>query len=60
NWCLEKIGIVRATNFIYLNPILTMLTSALVLGERITWMAVVGAALILSGLIYIDRNRHRR
>ena len=59
NWCLEKIGIVRATNFIYLNPILTMLTSALVLGERITWMAVVGAALILSGLIYIDRNRHR-
>ena len=59
NWCLEKIGIVRATNFIYLNPILTMLTSALVLGEHITWMAVVGAALILSGLIYIDRNRHR-
>lgn len=59
NWCLGKIGIVRATNFIYLNPVLTMLTSALVLGERITIEAVIGAVLILSGLIYIDRNRHK-
>lgn len=59
NWCLDKIGVVRATNLIYLNPILTMLTSALVLDERITKEAVLGAALILSGLIYIDKNRDK-
>lgn len=57
NWCLLKIGTVRATNFIYLNPVITMITSAVVLGERITWMAILGALLILLGLIYIDKNR---
>ncbi len=57
NWCLSKIGTVRATNFIYLNPVITMITSAVVLGERITWMAILGALLILLGLIYIDKNR---
>ena len=60
NWCLKRIGTVRATNFIYLNPVLTMLTSAVVLGERITWVAVAGAALILLGLVYIDKNRNKK
>lgn len=59
NWALSKIGTVRATNFIYLNPILTIVTSAIVLDERITWVAMVGAVLILSGLVYIDRNRNK-
>lgn len=57
NWCLEKIGTVRATNLLYLNPVIAMTTSALVLGERVTWVALVGAALILAGLACIDRFR---
>lgn len=57
NWCLEKIGTVRATNLLYLNPVVAMTTSALVLGERVTWVALVGAALILAGLACIDRFR---
>ena len=57
NWCLKLIGTVRATNFIYLNPLVTMITSVLVLGERVTWVAVLGAVLILGGLYYIDKNR---
>ena len=57
NWCLEKIGTVRATNLLYLNPVVAMTTSALVLSERVTWVALVGAALILAGLACIDRFR---
>ena len=57
NWCLEKIGTVRATNLLYLNPVVAMTTSALVLGERVTWVALMGAALILAGLACIDRFR---
>ena len=57
NWCLEKIGTVRATNLLYLNPVIALTTSALVLGERVTWVALVGAALILAGLACIDRFR---
>ena len=59
NWCLKRIGVVRATNFIYLNPVITMITSVLVLNERVTWMAILGAALILGGLAYIDKKRKK-
>ena len=59
NWCLKQLGTVRATNFIYLNPLIAMLTSVIVLGERVTWVAILGAMLILGGLIYIDKNRKK-
>ena len=57
NWCLDRLGTVRATNFLYLNPVVAIVSSALVLGERVTWIAISGAALILAGLIYIDKHR---
>lgn len=60
NWCLARLGTVRATNFLYLNPVVAIVSSALVLGERVTWIAVLGAVLILAGLIYVDRNRRRQ
>ena len=59
NWCLARLGTVRATNFLYLNPVVAIVSSALVLGERVTWIAIAGAVLILAGLVYIDRNRRR-
>ena len=59
NWCLERIGTVRATNFLYLNPVIAISSSAIVLGERVTWLAITGAMLILFGLIYIDNSRKR-
>ena len=59
NWCLARLGTVRATNFLYLNPVVAIVSSALVLGERVTWIAVLGAVFILAGLIYVDRNRRR-
>ena len=60
NCCLKRIGTVRATNFLYLNPVVAITTSALFLGERVTWLALVGAVLILCGLIYIDKNRKKQ
>ena len=59
NWCLARLGTVRATNFLYLNPVIAIVSSALVLGERVTWIAISGAVLILAGLIYIDKHRVR-
>ena len=57
NWCLDKIGTVRATNLLYLNPVVAMTTSAVVLGEQVTWVALLGAVLILAGLACVDRSR---
>lgn len=59
NWCLARLGTVRATNFLYLNPVVAIVSSTLVLGERVTWIAILGAALILAGLVYIDRHRRK-
>lgn len=57
NRCLVRLGTVRATNFLYLNPVVAILSSTLVLGERVTWIAISGAVLILAGLVYIDKHR---
>ena len=59
NWCLARLGTVRATNFLYLNPVVAILSSTIVLHERVTWIAITGALLILAGLVYIDRHRLR-
>lgn len=56
NWCLEKLGTVRATNLLYLNPVIAITTSAAFLGERVTWVAILGACLILAGLSLMKRK----
>ncbi len=60
NWCLEKIGTVRATNLLYLNPVIAVVTSAVVLGERVTPIAMAGAALILTALVCLDKSGRKR
>lgn len=57
NWCLEKLGTVRATNLLYLNPVVAISTSAVFLGECVTPLAIAGALLILAGLVYVDRRK---
>lgn len=49
NAVMHRIGMVRATNYIYLNPLATMITANLVIGERITLVALAGAAMVLYG-----------
>lgn len=56
NFCLERLGTVRATNLLYLNPVISITTSAIVLGERVTWIAILGAVLILTGLYCMRRK----
>lgn len=50
NWCLRKLGTVRTTNLIYCQPLFTMLIAHFLLGDRITWMAVVGTVLLIYGM----------
>ncbi len=47
---IKKIGAVRVSNYIYLNPVSTVIASALVLGESLTWLSGIGSALILAGV----------
>lgn len=50
NIVVERLGAVQATNYVYINPIVTLIGSAFILGESVTAYAVVGAALILLGV----------
>lgn len=56
NFCLERLGTVRATNLLYLNPVISITISAIVLGEHVTWIAILGAVLILTGLYCMRRK----
>ena len=56
NAVLKRLGTVEATNYLYINPIVAMLTSYIVLNETITPLAVVGAALILVGVYLAQRK----
>lgn len=56
NWCLRVIGTVRTTNLIYAQPFFTMLIALLVLGERITWMAISGTVVLTVGMIMADKK----
>jgi len=56
NKALGIIGAVKASNYIYLIPLITMLTAVAVLGERITAVGAAGAALILMGVYYAEHG----
>lgn len=57
NYSLKVLGAVRAGMYIYLVPVVTVLTAALVLQERITSLALAGTALVLLGLIVSEVPR---
>ena len=52
NIVIDKLGNVTSTNYVYLNPIFTLITAMIFLGERMTPLAAVGSALILAGIIW--------
>lgn len=57
NWCIARLGTVRATNWVYCNPLSTMVFAWWVLHETITPFFIIGATLILSGMYLCDKKR---
>jgi drug/metabolite transporter (DMT)-like permease len=47
---MQRLGTMRATNYIYFNPVVTLLVATLVLDERLTCVAAIGAVAILVGV----------
>ena len=56
NVILKRIGMIRASNYLYLNPVFTLTGSILLLGEQLTPIALTGAVLILSGVYLAGRK----
>lgn len=56
NLVMDKLGNVTSTNYVYLNPVFTLLTAMAFLGEKMTLMAAIGSAAILAGVIWAGRK----
>ena len=56
NWVIKKLGAVVATNYVYFNPVVTVLFAWLILSERITVYFLMGTALILTGLYFCNKR----
>ncbi|UKK60078.1 DMT family transporter [Prevotella communis] len=55
NWAMKKIGEVAVTNYVYFNPVTTVLFAWLVLSERITLYFIIGTILILTGMYLCNK-----
>ncbi len=56
NFAVKVLGAVRTSVYIYLAPVVTVVTSVLVLHEPITWMTGCGMVLTMAGL-FLSENR---
>ncbi|MBR5653197.1 MAG: DMT family transporter [Prevotella sp.] len=57
NWVMRRLGPVVATNWVYFNPITTILFAWWLLNEQITPFFLLGSALILIGMYMADKTK---
>ena len=57
NWVIGKLGAVVATNWVYFNPITTIIFAWWLLHEQITVWFLLGSALILLGMYLADKRQ---
>lgn len=55
-WVVDRLGAVITTNYVYLNPISTIIFASVLLGEPITPFFLIGTLLILLGMFLADRK----
>lgn len=56
NVVMYKLGNITSVNYVYLNPVFTLVAAMAFLGERLTLAAGIGSALILFGVILAGRR----
>ena len=56
---VKRIGAVRASNYFYLSPIISMIAAAIWFGERTTPVAYVGCVLILAGVVIAEKFKRK-
>lgn len=56
NWVMKQLGAVHSTNYIYLQSLVTMIAGASILHENITLMAIIGALVLILGMVAALKN----
>ena len=52
---LEAAGASQVAAFLYIEPIVTVIVAATLIGEQVTWATLMGGAIILLGLWLVNR-----
>ncbi|WP_321333198.1 DMT family transporter [uncultured Bacteroides sp.] len=60
NTAMKQLGVVRTTNYIYIVPLITLITSSIVINEIITYIAIIGSIFILSGVYIAEQGLNFR
>jgi drug/metabolite transporter (DMT)-like permease len=60
NWVIRQLGAVVATNWVYFNPITTIIFAWWLLHEQITLWFLLGSVLIIVGMILSDKKTNNR
>jgi drug/metabolite transporter (DMT)-like permease len=56
NTAVKELGVMEVSNYIYFVPMVTLLTSAIVIDEQITAVALLGSVLILFGVYVAEKG----
>lgn len=56
NLAVKVLGAVKTSVYIYMVPVITVVTSVLVLKEPVTWVSVMGTVLAVAGLFLSEYN----
>lgn len=59
SWAMKQLGAVKATNYIYFQPLVTMLAGMVILSERITIMGFCGMIITTIGMILALKNKKK-
>lgn len=60
NFSVKVLGSVKTSVYIYLVPVITVITSVIILNESITLISLLGTILTIAGLIVSEGNLKRR
>lgn len=56
NFAVKILGAVKTSIYIYMVPVITVVTSVLILKEPVTWISAVGTLLAIAGLFLSEYN----
>jgi len=56
NFAVKVLGAVKTSVYIYMVPVITVVTSVTVLKEPVTWVSIVGTVLAVAGLFLSEYN----
>ncbi|MGO4527821.1 DMT family transporter [Paenibacillus sp. 2TAF8] len=60
NQVVKLLGAIHSSVYIYLVPVITVVSSTLILHERITWVSIIGASLTLYGSYISESSKKQK